>query len=452
MGGQRQHPDGVAAYPASAAQLQAFERAGERLGEFRAPVLLRKDSDDRLFVAAFDGSGNSLRRDPPEKQTNVAWLHQQVERRIGDDARVYGASQLGAGYVEGVGTQGGLGGAVDLITGRSYEARLEEMYLQFIHQAKRWIDTNPDADIRVAALGFSRGAEQAAGFTRLVEARGIQNPADADVVRGRTGLIDRIVFNAPPLREPGSVVQAIGLFDPVGTGTPRQHDRRPAASVVSGYQLTAEDERRNPFAGTRITDAGITLDGRFLNELLPGSHSDMGGGYERNGLSIRAGNLMAHYLDALSDEPFLDLRPVPADPAMDVIHRSEQHFALYRSTQFDRNGVRSHVEELAPAALCRLDCRDAEPRNEAMAVSLEWRPVPVAPAAEAPALAVSSALERMLEAARRRDATAIDLASRDFLDGPAGRAWLEAGEQRLRAIEAARVEQERPPVALELER
>jgi hypothetical protein len=291
MGGQRQHPDGVAAYPASAAQLQAFERAGERLGDFSAPMLLRKDSDDRLFVAAFDGSGNSLHRDPPEKQTNVAWVHQQVERRIWDDTRADGASQLGAGYVEGVGTQGGLGGAVDLITGRSYEARLEEMYLQFVHHAKNWLDANPHADIRLASVGFSRGAEQAAGFTRLVETRGIQNPEGADVVRGADGLIDRIVFNAPPLREPGGVVQVVGLFDPVGTGTPRQHDRRPAASVVSGYQLTAEDERRNPFAGTRIADAGITFDGRFLNELLPGSHSDMGGGYgrrSRKGSSLSA--------------------------------------------------------------------------------------------------------------------------------------------------------------------
>jgi len=452
MGGER-HPDGVAAYPASAEQLQAFERASARLGGFRAPLLLREDSGDRLFVAAFDGSGNSLHRDPPAKHTNVAWIHQQLERRIADDTRASGASSLGAGYVEGVGTQGGLAGAVDLVTGRSYEARLEEMYLQFIHQAKRWIDANPGADIRLVSIGFSRGAEQAAGFTRLVEERGIQNPTGADVVRGRDGLIDRIVFTAPPLREPGSVVQAIGLFDPVGTGTPLRHDRRPAASVVSGYQLTAEDERRNPFPGTHITDPGITFDGRFLNELLPGAHSDMGGGYERNGLSIRAGNLMANYVNALAEEPLLRLRPVPPDPAMSVIHRSEQHFALYRTSQFDRNGVRSHRDELAPPALCRIDCRDAEPRNEAMAASLQWRQVAIAPAPAAPALAVSGPVERMLEAARRDDARAIDLVSRDFLAGPAGQAWLAAGEDRLRAMEAARGEErQRPPAALELER
>src|SRR5690606_29548028 len=104
---------------------------------------------------------------------------------------------------------GALAGTRDLISGRTYEARLEEMYLQFIEQAKLWIEADPDADIRLASIGFSRGAEQAAGFTRLVEERGIQDPEGATVVRGRDGLIERIEFTAPPLREPGGVVQAI---------------------------------------------------------------------------------------------------------------------------------------------------------------------------------------------------------------------------------------------------
>lgn len=454
MGGQRQ-PDGVAASPATAEQLQVFDQASVQLGEFAAPILHRRDSMDRLFIAAFDGSGNSLYRDPPEKHTNVAWIYQQLDLRIAADEHTFGASSLGAAYIEGVGTQGGLGGMVDLITGRSFQARVDEMYLQFVTNAKDWIDANPGADVRLASIGFSRGAEQAAAFTRMVEERGIQNPEGADVVRGPDGLIERITFTRPPLREPGSVIQAVGLFDPVGTGAPRQHDRRPAASVVSGYQLTAEDERRNLFPSTRIADPGITPDGRFANQGFPASHGDMGGGYARNGLSIRAGNLMANYLNALGDEPFLALRPVPSDPAMNVIHRSEQHLAIYRTSQFDRNGVRAHREELAPPTLCRIDCRDAEPRNEAMAASLHWRPVPVAPAPESPtqAQAAAASVERILAAARRDDAQDIVLQSRDLLDSPAGRAWLMAGEERLRAMESMRAgEQERVPALPELER
>lgn len=458
MGGQR-HPDGVATHPASVEQLQAFDLASAQLAEFEAPVLLRRDSSDRLFVAAFDGTGNSQRRDAPENHTNVASIHQQLEARIAADEQAVGWSALGTGYVEGVGTQGGLDGTLDLISGRTYEARLEEMYLQFVQQAKDWLDADPNADIRVASIGFSRGAEQAAGFTRMVEERGIRNPENADVVRGRDGLIERIVFNGPPLREPGSVVQAIGLFDPVGTGVPRDHDRRPASSVVSGFQLTAEHERRNLFQGTRVADMGATFDGRFLNVLVPGAHSDVGGGYLQNGLSIRSGNLMIDYLNGLSDRPFLAKRAEPEDPALNVIHRSEQHQVFYRTSEFDRNGTRVHQEELAPPRLCRIDCRDAEPRNEAMAAGLQWRPVAIAPVPAAHASThlpgdAGPMVDRLLEAARRDDASAIDALSRDFLGSAAGQAWLAAGEQRLRQeLETGRAEpeQHRSPV-LELQR
>lgn len=457
MGGQR-HPDGVATFPATVKDLQAFDQASAQLESFRAPVLLRRDSSDRLFVAAFDGTGNSRLRDPPENHTNIAAIHQQLQDRIDGDEHATGGSALGAGYVEGVGTQGGLDGTIDLISGRTYQARLEEMYLQFARQAKIWLDANPAVDIRLASIGFSRGAEQAAGFSRLVEERGIQDPTGADVERGRDGLIERVEFTRPPLREPGTVVQAIGLFDPVGTGVPREHDRRPAASVVSGFQLTAEHERRNLFQGTRVSDMGATFDGRFLNVLVPGAHSDVGGGYRQNGLSIRSGNLMVDYLNALSDEPFLVKRPEPQDPALNVIHRSEQHQIFYRTSEFDRDGIRVHQQTLAPPPLCRIDCRDAEPRNEAMAASVDWQPVVVGPAPAAPAASLEdadarAAVDQLLQAAGRHDANAVWQLSRDLLDAPVGQAWLAAGEARLHAFPMIGEQtQQRAPAVPELER
>lgn len=457
MGGQR-HPDGVATFPATVKDLQAFDQASAQLESFRAPVLLRRDSSDRLFVAAFDGTGNSRQRDPPENHTNIAAIHQQLQDRIDGDEHATGGSALGAGYVEGVGTQGGLDGTIDLISGRTYEARLEEMYLQFARQAKIWLDANPAVDIRLASIGFSRGAEQAAGFSRLVEERGIQDPTGADVERGRDGLIERVEFTRPPLREPGTVVQAIGLFDPVGTGVPREHDRRPAASVVSGFQITAEHERRNLFQGTRVADMGATFDGRFLNVLVPGAHSDVGGGYRQNGLSIRSGNLMIDYLNALSDEPYLVKRPEPQDPALNVIHRSEQHQIFYRTSEFDRDGIRVHQETLAPPPLCRIDCRDAEPRDKAMAASVDWQPVVVGPAPEAPAASLEdadarAAIDQLLQAAGRHDANAVWQLSRDLLDAPAGQAWLAAGEARLHGFPMVGEQtQQRAPAVPELER
>ena len=89
MGGQR-HPDGVATFPATVKDLQAFDRASAQLESFRAPVLLRRDSSDRLFVAAFDGTGNSRLRDPPENHTNIAAIHQQLQDRIDGDEHARG--------------------------------------------------------------------------------------------------------------------------------------------------------------------------------------------------------------------------------------------------------------------------------------------------------------------------------------------------------------------------
>lgn len=441
MGGER-HPDGVSTVPATASDLATFPDASRQLASFPAPLLRDGDAPDhRLFVAAFDGTGNSMYKDAPENHTNVARIAKQLEQAKDPT--------IGFGYVEGPGTQGGLGGVIDLATGGTYEARMEEMYLQFIQQASTWLRDNPDADIRIAAIGFSRGAEQAAGFTRLVEERGIQDPRGMDVVRDRNGHIERLEPTRPNLREPGTVIQAVGLFDPVGTGEPRDHDRRLPPSVVSGFQITADDERRNLFQSTRVMDPGVTDGGRFLNVTVAGAHSDIGGGYSQDGIGIRSGNLMIDYLNALSDEPYLAKREEPTDPSRNVIHRSEEHQFFYRTSIYDKAGMRGMQEELAPAPLCRIDCLDAQPRNHALASTLAWRPVAIG-AVPMEASGNGRMVEQLLDAAQRGDGGAIERLSREQLHGDAGQAWLRAGQQRLEAasIEPARIERQHEPAAL----
>ena len=439
MGGER-HPDGVSTIPATAADLASFSQASGQLAAFSAPVLHDGDKpNDRLFVAAFDGTGNSMRTDASENHTNVARIARQIDS-LKDPA-------IAQGYVEGPGTQGGVAGAYDLAKGYTYEARMEDMYLQFVKQSAAWLKENPDADIRIAAIGFSRGAEQAAGFTRLVEERGIRNPEGAQVTRDSDGRVLHVEYIGAPLREPGTVVQAVGLFDPVGTGEPRDHDRRLPPSVVSGFQITADDERRNLFQSTRVMDPGLTDGGRFLNVTVAGAHSDIGGGYTQDGIGIRSGNLMIDYLNGLSDRPFLDKREEPTDPARNMIHRSEEHQFFYRTSVYDKAGTRGAVEELAPSDLCRIDCLDAQPRNETMAAALTWRPVDIRPAPMASAVSIDTSrdggmVERLLDAAKRGDSGAIERISRDQLQGEAGQAWLQGGQQRLEAAPAAHV----PPV------
>lgn len=79
MGGDR-HPDGVETYPAMLEDLATYTQARAQLAAFQAPVLVDGErTRERLFVAAFDGTGNSLHKDAPENLTNVARIREQVE-------------------------------------------------------------------------------------------------------------------------------------------------------------------------------------------------------------------------------------------------------------------------------------------------------------------------------------------------------------------------------------
>ncbi|SEM25548.1 Uncharacterized alpha/beta hydrolase domain [Pseudoxanthomonas sp. GM95] len=358
--------DGVSHYPASAEDLATYSRANTALSQFQAPILIHAGNpNEKLFIAAFDGTGNDVFSDP-EHATNVAGIRSQIKHLNRD-----GNDQIEVGYVIGPGTQkNALARTLDGADGHTYNERLEDMYRQFIEKASEWKAENPDAQIRVADVGFSRGAEQAAGFSRLVHERGIQDPDGAVYKLGSHGEIKSVAYNKEPIVEPGQVAQAVGLFDPVGTGDPVKHqDRRLPPSVISGVQIIAEDERRGLFKSTHIIDPGQTSDGRLLGVTVAGAHSDIGGSYHRDGLATRSGNLMTDYVNALSDKPFLDKRAEPSDPRLNVVHRSEEGMLLYKwGSKVDRLQPEGYVERLVPKHMVDkvLDPNNAEPIDQSL--------------------------------------------------------------------------------------
>jgi len=389
--GDDKKPDGVSTYPANAHDLQTYVDASRQLSELNAPLLFKaSNADQRLFIAAFDGTGNDREKDAKTgHMTNVALIATKVFENYpnrGDPVRVE--------YVEGPGTQNNfITRTFDGAKGYTYEARVERMYDRFIEQSDIWLSQNPNAQIRVASIGFSRGAEQDAGFARLVHERGIQDPSGRHVYRDEHGR-QHIEYTKPPLVPPGEVAQAVGLFDPVGTGNPRDHDRRLPPSVISGFQITAEDERRDQFKSTNIIDPGMSEKNHFLNVTVGGAHSNLGGSYVLNGLAIRNHNLMADYVNSLSDVPLLQKQPVPLDPALNVVHRSEQHLFLYGTGDFVRNGGRVRIEQVAPGSAGRdgADINNKQLRDESMAQRFEERKVPISPEVLVPAKSVTGAM------------------------------------------------------------
>lgn len=338
--------DGVRGHTPFPIDMRVYQSTINESRDFNVPLITPSDETHvRVFIANFDGTGNDMVSDPAH-MTNVGWMHDQLRRRSKDGV-------VASHYLQGPGTQSnGLVKLYDGATGSTYDSRLEEMYERLLKQAHAWVVSDSGVEIWVIVTGFSRGAEQGAGFSRLLHERGIQDIDGRKLIRHALGQ-DEEIFTRPPIAAPGSVPQSVALFDPVGTGKPHRRDRHLPSSVVSGLQITARDERRNAFPSSLIIPLGMSEDGRFWNFEVPGSHSDIGGSYHEDGLSILNGNYMAQYINAHFPEPIIELRDPPADPTRYVIHHSEEHLWIYWTTVFERDGQRDVVGAQVSPPHCR---------------------------------------------------------------------------------------------------
>lgn len=383
-----QYPDGVSRYAASPEQLARFDIAHAQLAQMDVPILHdRADPNSRIFFAYFDGTGNDA-GDPRLGRTNVALLHESTRLAMQSD------SALGTFYLPGPGTQDSvLRKGADAMHGHTYEQRLETMYFEFCKWAKQQLAENPDARLSVGDIGFSRGAEQAAGFSRMVAERGVVDVDLGRVTFGRDGLVARADYDdAPRLISGAQVAQTQLLFDPVATGEPEFHDRRPPPTVLTALQISSLHERRDLFEGTRILDPGLTNGGRFLNVAVPGDHTDNGGSYAEDGLARRTYNLGADFLNSVVQPPVFEKRHLRPD--LDVIHRSVEHQPIYDDDRYranERRGLpedqlRSHREVLNGRRRDRSEAaRDAEPIDAALDARFRRQPVEIGPVPATPA-------------------------------------------------------------------
>lgn len=454
MGTTDKRPDGVDSYSADQYDLDSYRQAEANLERMRIPLLLHVGNPhERLYIAALDGTGNSMFDDKPDNWSVVARIYEQIEKTK--------PGNIAGGYVEGTFTQQGLVRTPErLLDGRyghTFDDRVETAYHQLCKQAYAWLKEDPQAQIRVAGVGFSRGAEEVAALERMIEKRGIRDPEDAKVVvdRGNENLITHVQYaDKPLLVGPGKTLQAALLFDPVATGV-EEHDRRLPSSTLSTFQLTANHEKRNLFKSDDHIPPGFSENQRNYNAGLAAAHSNMGDTYIQNGLGIMSFNLGVNFLNRLSDMDYLQMRALLPDPAMYVIHRSEQGMhGLYGTSSFTKDGLRDHVNQLAPAALCKdsqpIDCQRKEPISEIMSAQVEWRtgpgrqqapvlheqyqdsviPKPPAPANDPPTRPTWHPLfQQMTDAALSGDARGIQMAGRAYAQSGDGQAWLDQGQQ-----------------------
>jgi hypothetical protein len=385
--------------PASLWDIDSYQQAEDTVALMHIPQFVHADNPhERLFVAGLDGTGNSMFKDTPDNQSAVAKIYQQIRKLEGQ-----GTKNIAGGYVEGSFTQSNpFIKYPDGALGITFDERVETAYYLFCEQSKKWIEEDPQAQIRVAGVGFSRGAEEVAALTRMVHERGIMDPKASNVqwsADHRT--VTHAVYHGEPLVPPGQTLQAALLFDPVSTGV-AEHDRRLAPSVVSALQITAKEERRDQFKADLLVTPGLSADRRHANVLVGGAHSDVGDTYTVNGLGVLSHNLGASYLNRFSDVPLVQQRELSQKVDNYVVHRSEQSSLLWSSRHYDNHGLRGTRDDLAPASTCEpqtaLECRAMEPTNPALREQAE-RLTPE----QQKVWDFSIRMDRMLDAAERND-------------------------------------------------
>ena len=213
--------------------------------------------------------------------TNVHWLKTLYKQNITADTG-YGQSAI---YIEGIGTESGQGdSAYGVGTGRGHTgvvSKTDKAVAALVEGILSYLFKNPETrscnikELQFDIFGFSRGAAAARHFANRVF-----DQDDAIVAAIRAGL-GEVKFTGTP----GGKTRFLGIFDTVaGIGTPlngfNPHSAdtgevnivlRPGVAEKV-FHITAQHECRFNFALNSVKPAWPEL-------VLPGAHSDIGGGY-----------------------------------------------------------------------------------------------------------------------------------------------------------------------------
>ncbi|WP_386078313.1 type VI secretion system PAAR protein [Vreelandella sp. F11] len=249
-----------------------------------------EDSSRTLRLGVFfDGTGNHMQNDlrlTDRDITNVARLY-DLYRDLGSGGTEQSIYIPGPGTVDGEATADGFDAPEDswglaLGIGATGGHSRIEMALQ---QLRTIVEDTSASEVIIDVFGFSRGAALARHFVNLINSW----PATIHVPQlnwWRRPVIEFREVTAFPQGVNASV-GFVGLFDTVGSfyfpGNEQNLDfnlHLGAHSAEQVVHLTAFHEIRTNFPLSKISGASGGLPGNFIEEALPGVHSDVGGGYE----------------------------------------------------------------------------------------------------------------------------------------------------------------------------
>lgn len=286
----------------------------------------------KVYVVNFDGTRNQ--KDVVDHRVeNMTLVAENHERMI---VETYNDPNLKTKYYRGVGTGLGTGflidGIMDAIVGYNCAPNAANAHKDFVEQAKAWAKEDPNVEVHVHVVGFSRGSATALEFLNLVEERG----AGTSREKGR---------HLPLALQPGNVKSSAVLYDTVSTGQSAKLNLTVPQSTVALLHLTAGGEERALFPlrnisqdpekersyvmsaqmdGGQVTPDGLLRYNRIQEISLPAArHSDVGGSY-------KDGNFreVSDYLSSCF-QASLGLPVTPVKPTFEQVQKLEFHDSRY---------------------------------------------------------------------------------------------------------------------------
>jgi hypothetical protein len=261
----------------------------------------------RVLTVHFDGTQNDKDNIP----------HGEIPSLVAESHHLMNVNdRLASLYYSGVGTKTNkVNGLLESVTGMGASTRAEKAYRDVCEQVKRWREEDPDCEVHVHVVGFSRGAGTGVHFMNLLHDRGIR-PHGKDTP-ALTGM------------EPGEVKSSAVLLDAVTTGNLNLKLTLPESNLCT-LHLTAGGEERLTFPLTTLKDESAKGDvslvtGHHNGDNLPENkvcaylrlqeivmegarHSDVGGTYAQGDIRKISKYLMAYFQRSLG-LPVSALRP-----------------------------------------------------------------------------------------------------------------------------------------------
>jgi uncharacterized protein (DUF2235 family) len=244
------------------------------------------------------------------RPTNVTKVARAVKPRAANDT-----DQV-VFYIDGVGT----GGGVDKYTGGAFGHGIEDN----VRDLYRFLVYNYEPNDELYFFGFSRGAFTVRTLAGFMKAAGLVQKDDDYYVPEiyacyeggkRPGSPEWTkAFRRVDGTRPCPTINFIGVWDTVGSlGAPgllgqvfnrnkyAYHDVGLHPEILHAYQALAIDERRKPFAPS-VWERPAGWNGTLEQAWFAGVHTNVGGGYDPDGLANEALHWIVEKAEALGLE------------------------------------------------------------------------------------------------------------------------------------------------------